>query len=130
MDLCIVQLQTLAYFALLSYSYHPVLICQENRIVTQILLALQPMDPDAFDCQTAMYCNHYPSWERKAYKEGTLRRIAHTDFEVLTLLFQRQGIGQPTPCTSVLSPFAIDCVLLLAAFHWVWQFCKANCPAF
>ena len=49
------------------------------------------MDPDAVDCQTAMYCNHYPSWERKAYKEGTLRRIAHTDFEVLTLLFQRQG---------------------------------------
>ncbi len=52
---------------------------------------LQPMDPDAIDCQTAMYCNHYPSWERKAYREGTLRRIAHTDFEVLTLLFQRQG---------------------------------------
>ncbi|DBA78273.1 TPA: hypothetical protein ACH3X2_008221 [Trebouxia sp. C0005] len=51
----------------------------------------EPMDPDAIDCQTAMYCNHYPSWERKAYREGTLRRIAHTDFEVLTLLFQRQG---------------------------------------
>ena len=49
------------------------------------------MDPNAIDCQTAMYCNHYPSWERKAYREGTLRRIAHTDFEVLTLLFQRQG---------------------------------------
>lgn len=51
----------------------------------------KPMDPNAIDCQTAMYCNHYPSWERKAYREGTLRRIAHTDFEVLTLLFQRQG---------------------------------------
>lgn len=49
------------------------------------------MDPDAPDCQTAMYCNHYPSWEGKAYREGTLRRIAHTDFEILTLLFQRSG---------------------------------------
>lgn len=53
---------------------------------------VQPMDPDAVDCQTAMYCNHYPSWERKAYREGTLCRIAHTDFEVLTLLFQRSGM--------------------------------------
>ena len=50
------------------------------------------MDPDAPDCQTAMYCNHYPSWEGKAYREGTLRRIAHTDFEILTLLFQRPGV--------------------------------------
>ena len=49
------------------------------------------MDPDAIDCQTAMYCKNYPSWEQKAYKEGTLRRIARTDFELLTLLFQRQG---------------------------------------
>lgn len=54
-------------------------------------LVLQDMDPDAPDCQTAMYCNHYPSWEGKAYREGTLRRIAHTDFEILTLLFQRPG---------------------------------------
>lgn len=50
------------------------------------------MDPGASDCMTAMSCNHYPSWEGKAYKEGTLRRIAHTDFEVVTLLFQRPGM--------------------------------------
>lgn len=52
---------------------------------------MQEMDPDAPDCQTAMYCNHYPSWAGKAYRDGTLRRIAHTDFEILTLLFQRPG---------------------------------------
>ena len=50
------------------------------------------MDPDAEDCMTAMSCNHYPSWEGKAYQEGTLRRIAHTDFEILTLLFNRKGL--------------------------------------
>lgn len=51
----------------------------------------QPMDPDASDCMTAMSVNQYPSWEGKAHKEGTLRRIAHTDFEVVTLLFQQSG---------------------------------------
>jgi len=54
---------------------------------------MQPMDPDASDCMTAMSINQYPSWEGKAYKEGTLRRIAHTDFEVVTLLFQRSGLS-------------------------------------
>ena len=65
------------------------------------------MDPDAIDCQTAMYCNHYPSWERKAYREGTLRRIAHTDFEVLTLLFQRPGTQKLYTCIRVTSVHAI-----------------------
>lgn len=55
-------------------------------------MVLQPMDPNAADCQTVMSYNHYPSWERKTYKEGTLRRIAHTDFELLTLLFQQPGV--------------------------------------
>lgn len=54
---------------------------------------MQPMDPDASDCMTAMSINQYPSWEGKAHKEGTLRRIAHTDFEVITLLFQRSGLS-------------------------------------
>ena len=40
---------------------------------------------------TAMSCNAYPSWEGRAYEPGTLRRIAHTDFELITLLFQRPG---------------------------------------
>ena len=54
---------------------------------------MQPMDPEASDCMTAMSINEYPSWEGKAHKEGTLRRIAHTDFEVVTLLFQRSGMS-------------------------------------
>jgi len=54
---------------------------------------MQPMDPDASDCMTAMSIIQYPSWEGKAHKEGTLRRIAHTDFEVITLLFQRSGLS-------------------------------------
>ena len=53
------------------------------------------MDPDAPDNMTALFSNCYPSWEQKKYAEGTLRRIAHTDFEVLTLLFQRPGSCQP-----------------------------------
>ena len=54
------------------------------------------MDPHAADCQTAMYCNRYPSVEGKPFPEGALRIGAHTDFELLTLLFTRPG--QPLPC--------------------------------
>ena len=54
------------------------------------------MDPHAADCQTAMYCNRYPSVEGKHFPEGALRIGAHTDFELLTLLFTRPG--QPLPC--------------------------------
>jgi len=49
------------------------------------------MDPHAADCQTAMYCNRYPSVEGKHFPEGALRIGAHTDFELLTLLFTRPG---------------------------------------
>lgn len=49
------------------------------------------MDPNAADCQTAMYCNKYPSVEGKQFPEGALRIGAHTDFELLTLLFNRPG---------------------------------------
>lgn len=52
---------------------------------------VQAMDPHAADCQTAMYCNRYPSVEGKQFPEGALRIGAHTDFELLTLLFTRPG---------------------------------------
>lgn len=51
------------------------------------------MDPDAPDNQTAMYCNWYPSVEGKDFPEGALRIGAHTDFELLTLLFTRLGLS-------------------------------------
>ncbi|DBA67695.1 TPA: hypothetical protein ACH3X2_001286 [Trebouxia sp. C0005] len=51
----------------------------------------EAMDPHAADCQTAMYCNRYPSVEGKHFPEGALRIGAHTDFELLTLLFTRPG---------------------------------------
>lgn len=59
---------------------------------------LQAMDPHAADCQTAMYCNRYPSVEGKHFPEGALRIGAHTDFELLTLLFTRPGQPLPLPC--------------------------------
>lgn len=73
------------------------------------------MDSGAPDCQTAMYCNHYPSWEGKAYREGTLRRIAHTDFEILTLLFQRPGVLclLHVPEDDAHTDFEILCLLLM-----------------
>ncbi len=55
------------------------------------LFPVQAMDPHAADCQTAMYCNRYPSVEGKHFPEGALRIGAHTDFELLTLLFTRPG---------------------------------------
>lgn len=39
-----------------------------------------------------MYCNRYPSVEGKDFPEGALRIGAHTDFELLTLLFTRPGM--------------------------------------
>ena len=64
------------------------------------------MDPDAPDNQTAMYCNRYPSVEGKDFPEGALRIGAHTDFELLTLLFTRPGL----PCISAnLQPFDLLC---------------------
>ena len=50
------------------------------------------MDPDAPDNQTAMYCNRYPSVEGRIFPAGALRIGAHTDFELLTLLFTRPGL--------------------------------------
>lgn len=51
----------------------------------------QVMNPDAPDNQTAMCCNRYPSVEGRRFPEGALRSVAHTDFELLTLLFTRPG---------------------------------------
>ena len=58
---------------------------------------MQAMDPHAADCQTAMYCNRYPSVEGKEFPEGALRIGAHTDFELLTLLFTRPGAATCSP---------------------------------
>lgn len=69
------------------------------------------MDPGAFDCQTAMSCNHYPSWEHKTYKEETLRFVAHTDFEVLTLLFQRQAAALRACWLTVVCDKQLACIL-------------------
>ncbi|KAL0046651.1 hypothetical protein WJX82_006114 [Trebouxia sp. C0006] len=51
----------------------------------------EAMNPDDPDNQTAMYCNKYPSTKGKQFPEGALRIYAHTDFELLTLLFTRPG---------------------------------------
>lgn len=40
--------------------------------------------------------NHYPSTDGKTFPEGVLRIAAHTDFELLTLLFNEGGgLGLP-----------------------------------
>ena len=49
------------------------------------------MDPEYEDIATALYMNHYPSVEEREILPGVLRIWAHTDFEILTLLFQKIG---------------------------------------
>ena len=71
------------------------------------------MDPHAADCQTAMYCNRYPSVEGKHFPEGALRIGAHTDFELLTLLFTRPGY--PLPCLHHM-PASHACMLEAASW--------------
>lgn len=51
------------------------------------------MDPQHDDCGTACFNNHYPAVDGLQLPDKLLRIFAHTDFEILTLLFQR--VGQP-----------------------------------
>ncbi|KAL3132317.1 hypothetical protein ABBQ32_008895 [Trebouxia sp. C0010 RCD-2024] len=87
-----------------GYKDHMVAFMHKCHAVTQKLMSCfavglglnadffqEALDPHAADCQTAMYCNRYPSVEGKHFPEGALRIGAHTDFELLTLLFTRLG---------------------------------------
>ena len=54
---------------------------------------LREMSPDDDDNGSALSFNFFPSVEGRTVEEGGLRISAHTDFEVLTLLFQsRPGL--------------------------------------
>ena len=52
-------------------------------------------NPPAGLSHTLILCcrnyNHYPAVTGKSFPEGSLRVLAHTDYEVLTLLFQQAG---------------------------------------
>ena len=54
-------------------------------------LVLQDMDPHHSDNMTSMNLNMYPSTEGHAFPPGAQRIWSHTDYEVLTLLFQKPG---------------------------------------
>ncbi|KAK9823692.1 hypothetical protein WJX72_004661 [[Myrmecia] bisecta] len=66
------------------------------------------LDPAAPDNQTAMFYNHYPSVEGKLFPEGALRIAAHTDFELLTLLFQRPGQAGLEVCPGIAAGVSLD----------------------
>ena len=54
------------------------------------------MDPKHSDNMTSMNLNMYPSTEGKTFPEGAQRIWSHTDYEALTLLFQKPGLSHPT----------------------------------
>lgn len=54
---------------------------------------LQEMDPQHSDNMTSMNLNMYPSTEGKTFPEGAQRIWSHTDYEALTLLFQKPGFA-------------------------------------
>jgi len=52
---------------------------------------LQEMNPHHTDNMTSMNLNMYPSTEGHTFPEGAQRIWSHTDYEALTLLFQKPG---------------------------------------
>ena len=52
------------------------------------------MDPHHSDNMTSMNLNMYPSTEGHVFPEGAQRIWSHTDYEALTLLFQKPGNSQ------------------------------------
>lgn len=52
---------------------------------------LQDMDPHHQDNMTSMNLNKYPSTEGHTFPKGAQRIWSHTDYEALTLLFQKPG---------------------------------------
>ena len=59
---------------------------------------MQEMDPKHSDNMTSMNLNMYPSTEGKTFPEGAQRIWSHTDYEALTLLFQKPGTAHPSCC--------------------------------
>eukprot|EP00884_Botryococcus_braunii_P008663 jgi/Botrbrau1/17799/Bobra.0127s0048.1 len=55
-------------------------------------------DPSREDCQQALRLLHYLDSSGKDFPPGTMRAGAHTDFDTLTLLFQRPGQGGLEVC--------------------------------
>ena len=56
---------------------------------------LQEMNPKHWDNMTSMNLNMYPSTEGHTFPEGAQRIWSHTDYEALTLLFQKSGKSVP-----------------------------------
>jgi isopenicillin N synthase-like dioxygenase len=65
---------------------------------------LQHMRPDDDDNGTALFMNHYPSLAGKNLPEGAHRIWPHTDFEVITLLFQNRAGLEVCPGMNADSP--------------------------
>ncbi len=54
-------------------------------------LSPQEMNPHHEDNMTSMNLNMYPSTEGHTFPPGAQRIWSHTDYEALTLLFQKPG---------------------------------------
>ena len=78
-----------------------------------VVLVFQEMDPKHSDNMTSMNLNMYPSTEGKTFPEGAQRIWSHTDYEALTLLFQKPGLPYPLLCSKDCMPRC--CLMTLVA---------------
>ncbi len=60
-------------------------------VTKSVPLSLQEMSPHHEDNMTSMNLNMYPSTEGHTFPPGAQRIWSHTDYEALTLLFQKPG---------------------------------------
>ena len=56
-------------------------------------MSLQHLNLEAEDCRTLFGWNHYPDPKRQGLRSDQLRLLPHADTDVITLLFQRPGVG-------------------------------------
>ncbi len=65
--------------------------CYKDGVAENLPLSLQEMSPHHEDNMTSMNLNMYPSTEGHTFPPGAQRIWSHTDYEALTLLFQKPG---------------------------------------
>lgn len=88
-------------------------MCAEHADHMIVVLVFQEMDPKHSDNMTSMNLNMYPSTEGKTFPEGAQRIWSHTDYEALTLLFQKPGLPYPLLCSKDCMPRC--CLMTLVA---------------
>jgi isopenicillin N synthase-like dioxygenase len=76
------------------------------------ILTRGTVDPGVGDSQTTLRLLHYHSVHGKEFGPNFWRAGAHTDFDVLTMLFQREGEGglEVCPGREAVGDFAVGSV--------------------